>query len=130
MALRRLSFFQTVPYNRAIADYTFTGIHAVDKVHSGETDSSVLYIPVCPTTVLNAQYLVRQREAFVQGTPGPDFPGGKGESEHVDRPGPRAGIVRESAARQAMGLEKQTLSGGESPGAKAAVERANKILGF
>jgi hypothetical protein len=38
-------------------------------------------------TEVNAQYLVRQREAFLEGTPGPDFPGGKGESEHVGRMG-------------------------------------------
>jgi len=60
-------------------------IHAVDKVHNGKGDSSVLYIPACPLTEMNAEYLVRQREAFLNGTPGPDFPGGKGESEHVNR---------------------------------------------
>ena len=62
-------------------------IHAVDKIHNGTSDSSVMYIPACPLTEINAQYLVRQREAFLAGTPGPDFPGGKGESEHVNRMG-------------------------------------------
>lgn len=88
----------------------------------------MLYIPVCPTTEANAKYLVRQREAFVNGTPGPDFPGGKGESEHVDRPG--TDFVKDEAARRAMGLEKLVAEGGEMPGAKAAIERANGILGF
>jgi len=60
-------------------------IHAVDKVHSGNNDSSVMYIPACPLTEGNARYLVRQKEAFLNGTPGPDFPGGKGESDHVGR---------------------------------------------
>lgn len=60
-------------------------IHAVDKIHAGESDSSVLYIPACPLTEANARYLARQREAFLEGTPGPDFPGGVGESEHVGR---------------------------------------------
>jgi hypothetical protein len=60
-------------------------IHAVDKVHAGKGDSSVMYIPACPLTEVNARYLVRQRKAFLDGTPGPDFPGGKGESEHVGR---------------------------------------------
>lgn len=60
-------------------------LHAVDKIHAGNGDSSVLYIPACPLTETNARYLVRQREAFLNGTPGPDFPGGKGESEHVGR---------------------------------------------
>lgn len=60
-------------------------IHAVDKIHAGKGDSSVLYIPACPLTKANAKYLIRQREAFLSGTPGPDFPGGKGESEHSGR---------------------------------------------
>ncbi|PMD61680.1 DUF1479-domain-containing protein [Hyaloscypha bicolor E] len=62
-------------------------IHAVDKLHAGRGDSSVMYIPACPLTEVNSRYLVRQREAFLNGTPGPDFPGGKGESEHVGRMG-------------------------------------------
>lgn len=61
-------------------------IHAVDSIHSGQNDSSVLYIPTCPLTELNAEYLVRQRKAFLDGTPGPDFPGGDGESRHVGKP--------------------------------------------
>lgn len=60
-------------------------LHAVDKIHTGKGDSSVLYIPACPLTETNAEYLVRQREAFLNGTPGPDFPGGIGESEHTGR---------------------------------------------
>jgi hypothetical protein len=62
-------------------------IHAVDKIHAGKGDSSVMYIPACPLTEINANYLVRQRKAFLDGTPGPDFPGGKGESENVGRMG-------------------------------------------
>jgi hypothetical protein len=62
-------------------------IHAVDKIHAGKGDSSVMYIPACPLTEVNASYLVRQRDAFLDGTPGPDFPGGKGESENVGRMG-------------------------------------------
>ncbi|TAQ86603.1 hypothetical protein B7494_g5079 [Chlorociboria aeruginascens] len=54
-------------------------VHAVDQVHKGKSDSSVLYIPAVPLTVRNAHYLVRLREAFLSGTPGPDFPGGDGE---------------------------------------------------
>ena len=60
-------------------------LHAVDKVHAGQGDSSVMYIPACPLTQANAEYLTRQREAFLSGLPGPDFPGGKGESEHAGR---------------------------------------------
>ena len=60
-------------------------IHAVDKVHAGTSDSSVLYIPACPLTEVNVSYMTRQREAFLEGRPGPDFPGGKGEGEFVGR---------------------------------------------
>ncbi|KXX77658.1 Uncharacterized protein YbiU [Madurella mycetomatis] len=106
-------------------------IHAVDKKHGGNSDSSVLYIPVCPTTEASAQYVVRQRAAFLQGTPAPDFPGGEGESHHVGRA--TAEYVKrycDPVGVQAMGLEKLSVPDGESPGAKAAVERANTILGF
>lgn len=43
------------------------GIHAVDKTHAGKSDSSVLYIPACPLTERNAEYLVRQRDCFLRG---------------------------------------------------------------
>jgi hypothetical protein len=103
-------------------------IHSVDKVHEGTSDSSVLYIPVCPVTEINARYLVRQREAFLAGTPGPDFPGGKGESEHVGRPG--GDHVEGTAGRQAMGLEKLSIEADATRGGRAALERANTILGL
>jgi hypothetical protein len=96
-------------------------IHAVDAVHNGSSDSSVLYIPVCPLTDSNAQYLARQREAFVNGTPGPDFPGGKGESDHAGRPTVDFDLGREG--RQMFGLEKIEGEG-------QAVSRANEVLGF
>lgn len=104
------------------------GIHAVDKVHNGTGDSSVLYIPVSPLTEVNARYLVRQREAFLTGLPGPDFPGGKGESEHVNRP-PASAIAGEDA-RRAMGLAAFVSGADASPGAQAITKKANAILGF
>lgn len=61
------------------------GIHAVDKVHQGLGDSSVMYIPACPVTEDNARYVNRQKKDFVDGVPPPDFPGGEGESRHVGR---------------------------------------------
>ena len=42
-------------------------IHAVDAVHMGKKDSSVLYVPTCPLTEANAVYLAKQREAFAKG---------------------------------------------------------------
>lgn len=87
-----------------------------------------MYIPVCPTTEANSKYLARQRDAFLAGTPGPDFPGGKGESEHVDRPGPE--FITSSEGRKGAGFEKLVAQEGEPRGAKAVIEKANKILGL
>ncbi len=86
---------------------------------------------MCPTTEASAKYVVRQREAFLQGTPGPDFPGGEGESRHIGRPTEEyARKYSDSVGIQAMGLDKLTVAEGETPGAKKAVERANAVLGF
>ncbi|KAJ6441050.1 DNA ligase [Purpureocillium lavendulum] len=106
-------------------------IHSVDKVHAGKSDSSVLYIPVCPVTDINAAYVARQRAAFRAGTPGPDFPGGEGESRHVGRPSEEA--LRgwtDGAGRQAFGLERLAVRDAALPGEREVVERANGILGF
>ncbi|OTB19227.1 hypothetical protein K445DRAFT_72774 [Daldinia sp. EC12] len=64
-------------------------VHAVDAVHAGVTDSSVLYVPACPLTQTNALYLARQRKAFLLGDPAPDFESGgrRGEREYLGRPG-------------------------------------------
>jgi len=104
-------------------------IHAVDKLHAGKSDSSVLYIPVCPTTKRNAEYMLVQREAFLKGTPGPDFPGGKGESEHIGRPTEEfLHQVTDEEGLKAFGFRE--LVGGESEGAKKVLGEANRILGF
>ncbi|KAH8899973.1 DUF1479-domain-containing protein [Thozetella sp. PMI_491] len=106
-------------------------IHAVDKKHNGTGDSSVLYIPVCPTTEESAEYIVRQREAFLDGTPAPDFPGGIGESEHVGRPTEEYVRATFSALGiQSMGLDKLVSLEGDTAGGKLAVQRANAVLGF
>jgi hypothetical protein len=106
-------------------------IHAVDKIHQGSTDSSVLYIPACPLTERNAQYLARQRETFLQGTPGPDFPGGPGESKHVGRP--KADHVANIAGKdaiQALGLEAWSNDRPVLDGERRMLRRANEVLGF
>jgi Protein of unknown function (DUF1479) len=67
----------------------------------------VIYIPVCPTTEPNAEYLAAQRETFIKGFPGPDFPGGKGEEDHSGRP--TVDYLQKYSTKeglQAMGLEK------------------------
>lgn len=106
-------------------------IHAVDKVHKGTSDSSVLYIPICPVTELNAKYLVRQRDAFLNGTPGPDFPGGQGEANHVNRP--TEAVFRSYAdaeGQRAFGFEKLVASEADTVGSKKVTSLANEILGF
>ncbi|KAK5714388.1 hypothetical protein LTR17_017169 [Elasticomyces elasticus] len=107
-------------------------IHAVDKVHAGKSDSSVMYIPACPLTVENAEFLTRQREAFLTGRPCPDFGGGVGESEHVGRPGPNdVENVNDGDGLQAFGLKAfDGEIGGLSGGQREVIDRANKILGF
>ncbi|KAF2865100.1 hypothetical protein BDV95DRAFT_653139 [Massariosphaeria phaeospora] len=115
-------------------------IHAVDKVHAGRADASVLYIPACPLTEDNARYLARQRGDFVAGTPSPDFGGGVGESEHFGRVGVRdvEGAVG-GEGKRAMGLGQWEGDGeGESEGQgqrltsgeREVLLRANKVLGF
>ncbi|KAL2064951.1 hypothetical protein VTL71DRAFT_4091 [Oculimacula yallundae] len=107
-------------------------IHAVDQVHTGKTDSSVMYIPVCPVTELNAKYSAKQRESFATGIPAPDFPGGQGESKHLGR------ATTESVTRDAsdlslstMGLSRLETSEADGiPGAQKMLEKANQLLGF
>jgi hypothetical protein len=104
-------------------------IHAVDKIHKGKSDSSVMYIPACPLTESNARYLSRQRETFLQGTPGPDFPGGKGESEHLTLPTlDTLKMVADNAGLKAMGFQKFHESAGSNVGEKAVLKRANETL--
>ena len=107
-------------------------IHAVDSIHAGRTDSSVLYIPACPLTVSNAEYLARQRERFLAGTPSPDFGGGKGESEHVGRPGVQdVENVDAGDGMRAFGLKEwDSDAEGLSIGQREVMDRANKVLGF
>lgn len=60
-------------------------IHAVESIHQGKGPSAVLYIPAVPLTPHNVEYIRDQKRLFMQGLPGPDFPGGVGESQFIDR---------------------------------------------
>jgi hypothetical protein len=104
-------------------------LHAVDKIHNGNGDSSVLYIPACPLTETNAKYLVRQREAFLEGTPGPDFPGGEGESAHSGRMG-RSDIQNAGGIEglRAMGLEAWNVENAQTR-TGAFLDEMNRCLG-
>jgi hypothetical protein len=90
-----------------------------------------MYIPACPLTESNARYLRHQRDTFLQGTPGPDFPGGKGENEHVDRPTlDTLKAVADKTGLKAMGFAKFDDSTGSSAGERAVFAKANEILGL
>lgn len=91
----------------------------------------MLYIPVCPTTETNAKYVVRMREAWDNGTPGPDFPGGKGESKHAGRPREDFLIsVANDDGLASVGLEPLAEPVDGSKGEKEVIRRVNNILGF
>jgi len=107
-------------------------IHAVDKTHAGQSDSSVLYIPVCPLTEDNAMFLRRQREAFLKGTPSPDFGGGEGESKHAGLPKVEdVPTLMEREGIRGMGLEMwDSDEAGLTKGQREVMDRANKELGF
>ena len=107
-------------------------IHAVDSYHAGTTDSSVMYVPCCPLTEANVEYLVRQRETFFEGTPGPDFPSGEGEKEFVGRLTPDFVMGNISAeAQRGMGLARYDVGKKGMVGREREIlERANEILRF
>ena len=105
-------------------------IHAVDKVHAGKGDSSVMYIPASPTTELNVEYAKKQRDAFVEGIPPADFPGGVGESEHVGRPDVEdlKRVASEEGLRSA-GFVPFDATKARSEGEAAVLRYGNSVMG-
>lgn len=106
-------------------------IHAVDSVHEGKSDSSVMYIPACPLTKANVDYAHKQREHFLQGIPAPDFPGGVGESQHVGRPDAAAlmSIAGQDALR-AFGFAPFDVAAARERGEEEVLKYGNKVMGF
>ncbi|KAH8897533.1 DUF1479-domain-containing protein [Thozetella sp. PMI_491] len=106
-------------------------IHAVDSVHTGKGDSSVLYIPASPTTELNLDYAKQQREQFLCGVPPADFPGVAGESSHVGR-GTLEDLKTMASVEglRAMGFAPFDLSLAHSAGEAAILHHGNRIMGF
>lgn len=102
------------------------GIHAVEGLHGGDRDSSVLYIAACPLTRRNARHLREQRECLERGDSGPDFPGGAGEGAFADRA--TATDIKGVEARRAMGLEPFDAAWGKSQGVRVIRRAANEIL--
>ncbi|CAF5143025.1 unnamed protein product [Rotaria magnacalcarata] len=101
-------------------------IHAVDSIHRGQSDSSVFYIPAVPLCEMNVKYLVQQRDAFLQGIPPPDFPGGEGESHHIGR-GTHEELIQLIGGRS-MGFELFSIKSDMQLGEKQVTTRANTIL--
>lgn len=96
-------------------------IHAVELVHQGKDDSIVMYIPSVPLCDMNVDYIKDQKEAFLEGIPPPDFPGGVGESAHIGKG--EESMLSGTAGRAAMGFE-------QFEGNSQVFQRANAILGF
>ncbi|EEU39299.1 uncharacterized protein NECHADRAFT_94732 [Fusarium vanettenii 77-13-4] len=105
-------------------------IHAVDKIHAGKGDSSVMYIPACPTTELNINYIKQQRQSFLEGVPPSDFPGGQGESHHVGRPGFNDfEAMAGTDGLRAMGFAPFDVEAAGSEGEAKALQYGNEVLG-
>ncbi|EJF64698.1 hypothetical protein DICSQDRAFT_99988 [Dichomitus squalens LYAD-421 SS1] len=77
-------------------------IHAVEKHHTGKEDSTVMYIPAMPYTAVNAAYIEKQKESFLQGVAPPDFPRNKGEAECVGVG--KADDIENPIGKRAMGF--------------------------
>lgn len=107
-------------------------IHAVDAVHEGKADSSVFYIPSVPLCQANIEYSFLQREAFLRGLVGPDFPGFPNDLTEQNHKG-RANLstVENTGGKRAMrefALDKFLEEESHTEGAKIAIRKANDLL--
>ena len=68
----------------------------------GKEDSAVIYIPAMPNTPVNAEYIQKQKESFLQGAAPPDFQPGRSEASHVG--GGKADDIKDPIAKRAMGF--------------------------
>lgn len=106
-------------------------IHAVDSIHGGKGDSSVMYIPACPTTRSNLDYARRQREHFLQGIPPSDFPGGVGERQHVGRADVGALMgMSGTEGQRCLGFAPFDVSAAGNPGEASVLKYGNEVMGF
>lgn len=103
-------------------------VHAVESQHRGEAgkDSSVMYIPAIPLTKVNFEYILSQKQSFLDGIPPWDFPGGEGESKHVGRGTPQD--VTNQQGRRAMGLERFQMGNGMPEAERRLIEACNALL--
>eukprot|EP00293_Proteomonas_sulcata_P004216 CAMPEP_0184316096 /NCGR_PEP_ID=MMETSP1049-20130417/87972_1 /TAXON_ID=77928 /ORGANISM="Proteomonas sulcata, Strain CCMP704" /LENGTH=283 /DNA_ID=CAMNT_0026634931 /DNA_START=72 /DNA_END=923 /DNA_ORIENTATION=- len=82
-------------------------IHGVESEHKGTHPSNVLYIPATPMCPQNAKYLVKQKEAFLNGDAPPGFPDLKLEKDSKLKTTPD---MLSTLGRQQLGLEPFPLS--------------------
>lgn len=103
-------------------------VHAVESEHKGVAgkDSSVMYIPVIPLTKVNFDYVLGQRQSFIDGTPPSDFPGGQGECAHKGRG--RPDDITHQPGRRAMGLEPFAIRDDVSKAERALIAYCNAQL--
>jgi len=87
-------------------------VHAVEREHTGNGDSAVMYIPALPLTPHNQDYVDRQKVTFLEGKIPPDFPKGPDEAGFVGIASSED--VISEAGKRAMGLlnniEVQTIA--------------------
>ena len=94
-------------------------------------DHLVMYIPTMPLTPQNLDYIKRQRDSFLHGFPGPDFPqfetaSKRGESTYVKK-----GVITDihSAGLRAMGLGNEPFNlEGTTGSERRMLEIANEVL--
>ncbi|CAE6518139.1 unnamed protein product [Rhizoctonia solani] len=106
-------------------------IHSVESEHNGTEDSSVMYIPAVPVTAANAAYVARQRDAFLEGMPPPDFPQypDTGESKFVSKGLPQH--IQSPEGQSSMGLRPfNTSTSSLKFGEKDVLNKANAIFGL
>lgn len=72
-------------------------------------------------------YVAQQRDSFLKGVPPPDFPGGSGESQFVDKATTKD--ILSDSGRLAMGLSPLNPSQA-TKGKESLVSEVNKILGY
>ncbi|KAA1467115.1 DUF1479-domain-containing protein [Dentipellis sp. KUC8613] len=78
-------------------------VHSVEKEHTGNDDSAVMYIPAVPTTPQNKEYVRKQNETFVQGITPPDFAKLTPEATYVGTGKPED--IVHPLGKQAMGFQ-------------------------
>ncbi|KAF9266403.1 DUF1479-domain-containing protein [Marasmius fiardii PR-910] len=83
-------------------------VHSVEPEHLGEEDSAVMYIASVPLTLLNQDYVEKQKQTFLKGVAPPDFPKVKVDEAEMKGIG-KADDILSSAGRLAMGFPVSVL---------------------